>query len=55
MHPKSRDRTGNAKLLAKVAKAQGLPAPGPDGDGIRRSKYGARLAALRAKAARKKD
>ncbi len=49
MHPRSKDRTGNAKLLADVAKKQGLPKPGPDGETVRRSKYGDRLAKLRAK------
>ena len=49
MHPKSRDRKGNAKLLAKVAKGRAdIPGETPSGaQRPRRSKYGDRLRTAR--------
>lgn len=49
MHPRSKDRSGNRKLLDDIAKQQGLPKPGEGGGELRKSKMGQRLAALRAK------
>ena len=51
MHPRSKDRRGNAKLIADVEKQLGMVKSGPGGEEVRRSKYGARLAELRARAA----
>ncbi len=47
MHPKSRDRTGNAKLVSRVAqKRRGVrTSTGPTG--ARRSPWGAKLEAAR--------
>ncbi len=49
MHPKSKDRKGNAKLIADSKKDLRDAKAGPGGARFRRSKYGAKLAALRAK------
>lgn len=47
-HPSNKRRDKNAKLVADAMRAQKLPPPG-QGQRTRKSKAGARLAALRKK------
>ncbi len=55
MHPKSKDRKGNAKLIADAKKDLRDAKVGPSGQRFRRSKYGEKLAALRARMLAAKD
>lgn len=49
MHPKSKDRGGNLKVFADAREDRKDAKSGPGGQRFRHSKYGARLAAMRAR------
>ncbi len=49
MHPQSKNRKRNEKILADTRKDRKTPKTGPGGGTLRKSKYAAKLAALRAK------
>lgn len=49
MHPQSKNRKRNEKVLADTRKDRKTPKAGEGGDDLRKSKYAAKLAALRRK------